>query len=204
MFLEVPCIPSPGLGRVDPIQKWGCILPEQWLHFMNISLPPTPLPLPISIVGARPANLDQSRQEGACFWCRAVCGGVQEGARASSRHTVGPMPRFMVCSQGTCVRPGGDPELWSNTTARGVPLPHTHPCASSPEEQRVFGPTVYRAPHPCCTDMGATQRAFVMSSGPCGVWVVSAESLLQDPVWGSCSPHVSHRLHWSRATPGSV
>ena len=55
---------------------------------MNISLPPTPLPLPISIVGARPANLDQSRQKGACFWCRAVCGGVQEGARASSRHTV--------------------------------------------------------------------------------------------------------------------
>lgn len=27
-----------------------------------------------------------------------------------------------------------------------------------------------------------------MSSGPGGVWVVSAESLLQDPVWGSRSP----------------
>lgn len=137
-----------------------------------------------------------------------VQGGVWRGAGGGAgllpSHSLGPTQRFVVCSQGTCVRPGGDPELWSNTTARGVPLPHIHPCASSPEEQRVFGPTVYRAPHPCCTDMGATQRAFVMSSGPCGVWVVSAESLLQDPVWGSCSPHVSHRLHWSRPTPGSV
>lgn len=53
--------------------------------------------------------------------------GVQEGARASSRHTA-----WVPCSASRFatkarVRPGGDPELCSDTAALGVPLPHIHP-----------------------------------------------------------------------------
>ena len=185
------------------------ILPEQWLHFSCISAcPPTPLPLPISIVGSLPASLDQSRQEQPCSRCQAVMifvgGGVGVGAGLLPSHSLGPVQRFTVCKRGTCVRPGGDPELWPNTTALGVPLPRIQPHASGPEDQRLFKPTVYRAAHPCCTDMGAAQRACVMRSGPCGVWVVSAESLLQDPVQDSRSSHISLGLRWSRPPPGSV
>ena len=173
---------------------------------LNISLPPTPTLAHqhYGIVSCQPGPKLTGASMllvpgGDVSW-----GGVQEGARASSRHTVWVPYSASRFAAKARVRPGGDPELCSDTAALGVPLPHIHPRASSPEEQRLFGPTVSRAPHPCCTDTGATQRACVMSSGPGGVWVVSAESLLQDPVWGSCSPPVSHRLRWSRPPPGSV
>lgn len=97
---------------------------------MNISLPPTPLPLPISIVGARPANLDQSRQKGACFWCRAVCGGVQEGARASSRHTVWAprsaswfAAKARVCVLGVIRSSGQTPRLVESLCPTFTPVP---------------------------------------------------------------------------------
>lgn len=142
-------------------------------------------------MGSCPARLDQRRQERACFWCQAVMflGRVCRRGRGpppvtqSGSHAAlhGLQPRH-VCVLGVIRSSAQTPRLLESL------CPTFTPRASSPEEQRLFGPTVSRAPHPCCTDTGATQRACVMSSGPGGVWVVSAESLLQDPVWGSCSP----------------
>lgn len=142
----------------------------------------------ISTVGLLPVSLDQSQQEQACFrwWVVLPLGGkVQEGARASSSHTIcPPYSGSQFAKPGTCVHPG---MTWSfgQTSRLSEPLYFTFPnsCVSGPEDQQLFGPTVYWALYPCCTDMGTAQRACGTSPGPRSMWA-AAGPLLHDPCVG--------------------
>ena len=153
----------------------------------------------ISTVGLLPVSLGQSQQEQACFrwWVVLPLGGkVQEGARASSSHTIRPpYSGAQFAKQSTCVHPG---MIWSfGQTSRLLEplyLTFTDSCVSGPEDQHLFGPTVYWALYPCCTDIGTAQRACGTSPGPRSV-SAAAGPLLQDPCVGLLlSRHLSLSL----------